>query len=372
MHSLSDTEVDFILGDLEKKGIVLEELRDNLLDHICCILEDEMEEQDDFHEYYESILPRFFNNELIEIQKETDKLLQFKNFYIMKKIMYHSGAITALLTLLGALFKSMHWPGAGLLIMLGGFFFSIVFMPLLIILKLRDDESKREKLVFSFGLLLSIGLITGVLFKIMHWPFANNLMLYSTGLFIFLYVPVYFITGIRRPERKFYTIVNSVLMVAIGGIFYSMFDLGYSKQYLAEMKKDHVYLHENSEKLLLNNTMLVEKSIESEQSYTFYELSRSINNAVEDYSKQIMQQQSTKSLMSISKEFDEKVNRYNIQLQSLEVDQLAAIDLEPIHNLYSFKPELAMNVLARLQQQLAVNETCYFSKLVSNNPASQK
>ena len=46
MHSLSDIEVDFIGSDLESKGIVSEDLRDNLLDHICCIIEEEMDDKE--------------------------------------------------------------------------------------------------------------------------------------------------------------------------------------------------------------------------------------------------------------------------------------------------------------------------------------
>lgn len=370
MHSLSDIEVDFILSDLKSKGIVSEDLRDNLLDHICCIIEEEMEENANFYEYYKGILPRFFKIELSEIQIETDNLLKFKNFYIMKKIMNYSGAITAGLTILGALFKSMHWPGAGLFIILGGFFFSIIFMPLLILIKLRDDESKIEKFIFSLGFLFSIGLITGLLFKIMHWPYANNLMLYSTALFTFIYVPVYFIVGIKRPERKFNTIVNSVLMISIGGIFYSMFDLGYSKQFQEEMKKDHIYMHENAEKLMSSNSELINNNaVPSGKVGDFYELSRSINTIIEGFSATIMQSKSTKGMMNLSNELDEKIASYNLQLNMIDLDNLSPIEVDPLYHLEVLRPEMAMNVLARAQQQLAVNETCYFTSLLTNKPA---
>ena len=87
MRSVSEEEVEFILSDIEARGVVLEDLRDNLLDHICCIIEDEMNETEDFKVFYESVLPRFFKENLLEIQVETDNLIKFKNFYSMKKIM---------------------------------------------------------------------------------------------------------------------------------------------------------------------------------------------------------------------------------------------------------------------------------------------
>ena len=178
-----------------------------------------MPEGEDFHKFYESVLPRFFKEELLEIQVETDNLLRFKNFYSMKKILKISGIATVVFTTIGALLKTNHWPGAGVTIVLGGFFFSFIFLPLLIILKFRDEESKIDKAVFSFGFLLAIILITGLIFKLMHWPFASNLLVWTTASFTFLYVPLYFFTRYKRAELRFNTIVNSVLMMACGGIF---------------------------------------------------------------------------------------------------------------------------------------------------------
>lgn len=97
MRSVTDEEVTFIDDDLTARGIVLEELRDNLIDHICCIIENESNMNEDFYKCYERVLPQFFKEELQEIQTETDHLLQFKNFYTMKKIMNISGISTVFL-----------------------------------------------------------------------------------------------------------------------------------------------------------------------------------------------------------------------------------------------------------------------------------
>ena len=361
MHSLGNKEFDFISSDLKSRGIVSEDLRDNLLDHICCIIENEITVEDDFQEFYEEILPRFFDNELSEIQVETNNLLKFKNFYIMKKILKFSGIATAVLTILGALFKSMHWPGAGILIILGGFFFSIVFMPLLIIIKFRDDESKSEKYVFGFGLLLAIGLITGLLFKIMHWPHANNLMFYSTLIFTFLFVPIYFIIGIKQAEKKFNVAVNSVLMLACGGIFYSMFDMSYSRKYVQLMEQEHIYLHENAEKLMASNNRLVSRGVEGVDVNEFHQLTKELNSSIEAIAAWITKRNSTRGVLEISSEIQEEIYHYNSQLSGFKLTELVAIEINPFERLHELKPELAMSVLARAQQQLAINENCYLT-----------
>lgn len=143
----------------------------------------------------------------------------------MKKTLKITGLLSASLTILGAIFKTYHWPGAAACYVIGAALFSLIFLPLLIILKFRDDESKKEKIVFSFGLLLWSAACLGVLFKLMSWPGANMMFRGSVTLFIFLYVPLYYVIGIRKPEKKFNVLVNTVLMMACGCMLYGLIKL---------------------------------------------------------------------------------------------------------------------------------------------------
>ena len=228
MYNLSDDEIDFILKDIQTHGVTAEDLQHDLLDHMCCIIENEMNEQANFFEFYLEVRVRFYQKNLSEIQEERDKLFTFKEYYVMKNTLKFTGLTSAFLTITGAVLKILHLPGAGVTIVLGGLLFSLIFLPLMIALKFRDEEKQTDKWVLSFGLLLAMGITTGMIFKLMHWPFANVLVL--TGLigFIFIYIPLYYLTRIRRPELKFNTTINSVLMMACGGILFAMYNLGYN------------------------------------------------------------------------------------------------------------------------------------------------
>jgi uncharacterized membrane protein len=231
MVSVTDKQLDFILDDIIAHGIVTEDLQYNLLDHICCIVENEMNTEEDFFKFYERILPRFFTDELREIQDETDKLLTFKYYYAMKNTLIKSGLISVVLTLLGLLFKIMHWPGANMMFVLGVAIFGLLFIPLLIILKFKDEVETIDKWVLSIGLGLGMIASVGVLFKVMHWPGAGILIFSSLVAFVLLFVPTYFITKYRRAELKFNTIVNSVLMMACGCLLFALFAMGNSQAY---------------------------------------------------------------------------------------------------------------------------------------------
>lgn len=253
MHKFSDEELDFILFDIQSKGVVLEDLQNNLLDHICCIIEEEKPDEVDFHVFYRSILPRFFSKELKEIQDETEKLLTFKNYYAMKRTLKLSGFISIGLLLLAATLKTFHLPGAGITYVLGGVFFSLFFLPLMILFNFKNDQTKSEKWVNSLGFFLAIFACMGVLFKVMHWPFANIMMISSITLFIFVFIPLYFFTGNRDPEKRFSKIMTTVLMTACAGMLYSLFNLGFSKTMNESLDSVQNHIENKTEELRVLN-----------------------------------------------------------------------------------------------------------------------
>ena len=109
MVRVSDEQVDFILHEIEAHGLTIEDLQYHLLDHMCCIIENEMSETDNFDQFFKGLLPRFFNDNLREIQEETELLLTFKHFYAMKKTLNISGLLYDGFNLLGSVLKVMNW-----------------------------------------------------------------------------------------------------------------------------------------------------------------------------------------------------------------------------------------------------------------------
>jgi len=78
MYCLCDEQIDFILNDLREHGIHTESLQMNLLDHICILIEQGLEEGGDFREFYTATIPSFYKQELRELEEETHFLLRSK------------------------------------------------------------------------------------------------------------------------------------------------------------------------------------------------------------------------------------------------------------------------------------------------------
>jgi hypothetical protein len=225
MYCITDQQIEYILNDIRRNGVETEDLQFNLLDHICCILEQELKENDDFERFYKTTVRQFYKKDLREIEEETINLLTFKNYYAMRKLLIVSGAITALTFTAGCIFKTMHLPGAGLLLPIAILSLSLVFLPLMVLLKTKEAGNARDKLILAIAAITGISYSLSTLFVVQHWPGARLLLFATVGLAAFVLIPAYFFTGIRKPETKMNTIVTSVLLVGATGLLFTLIAL---------------------------------------------------------------------------------------------------------------------------------------------------
>jgi hypothetical protein len=232
MYTLSEEQIDFILHDIKQRGIELEDLQLNLLDHICCIIEKECDADMDFEAFYKNVITRFFKKELKEIETETILILTYKNYYAMKKTMLVSGTSAAILLIIGSFFKVMHWPGASILLVSGTVFLSLIFLPLLFLTKSQESSNNSEKAVLGIGAFVGMLYCLSTLFKVMHWPGASYLWVSTIVVSAFIFIPVYFFTGIKKEERKMNTIVTTIILIGATSILFMLINTRPAKKEL--------------------------------------------------------------------------------------------------------------------------------------------
>jgi len=222
MYQISSEQIDYMLQQITLQGISDEGLRDSILDHVCCLIENSQEPIDDFEHCFQSYLKQFYQKNLEEIEVETQLLINFKNYYQMKKFMLLSGIAGAGILAIGNLFKFMHWPGTSFLILLGILLLSMVFIPLLFFIKLKENPVSTQKWLLSLGTLLAIAFCFSVLFKIMHWPYANMLGNISVFGTILVFVPMYLVNSFKTKDQQTNAIITVILIVAAAGMLYSL------------------------------------------------------------------------------------------------------------------------------------------------------
>ncbi len=191
---LTNDQIEIIKGEIDKSSIRNQELRDNVIDHICCVVEVKMGGREDFDTALNAGLLELAPNGLDELQRETIFLLKSHNIIIMKRIMYIVGLLSAMSFILGWTFAMMRWPGASKLSVVGFLGFAFVFVPLYTIdyFKVRIHRVLSEKLRLALGIISAILVGTAVIFKLLHLQGADVLLLLGAGVFVFGFLPFLF------------------------------------------------------------------------------------------------------------------------------------------------------------------------------------
>ncbi len=192
---LSSDQVQSIRRLVESSGIAIASLRDDVLDHLCCVVEIKMQRGKSFETAINDAVTELAPNGLEELQRETVFLLNSTKIIHMKKFMYLVGLLSAMSFVAGWAFGILHLPGALELSAYGFLGFSFGFMPLYAIdyYKTSIQRALSEKLKFAMGLLSSILMAASVVFKILHLPVLPTFFLIAaTVLFVFGFLPFLF------------------------------------------------------------------------------------------------------------------------------------------------------------------------------------
>lgn len=197
---LAEDKVDWIRTEIEKSSISVQDLKDDLLDHFCCHVEHEIKQGKVFDEAYQNALDQICPNGFDEIQNETIFLLNFKKIMIMKKLMYAIGLISSIAVCMGWLFRILHWPGAGPLLDYGFLGFVFVFVPMLTIDRYKVNISKAmsDKLRVILGFCSAIIVGLSVIFKMMHLQGADVLLILAALMFSFGFLPFLFFNMYKK------------------------------------------------------------------------------------------------------------------------------------------------------------------------------
>lgn len=190
MHELTVNNVERIAHDVRKQEIVFSHLAEDLIDHICCDVEYEMENGLTFTEAYARVKQKFGRRRLKEIQEETLYAIDTK-YRFMKNTMKISGVTGTVLFGFAALFKIQHWKGSSLILMLANIILVLLLIPSLLTAGLRQTENKSRKAVYIFGAAGVNTFFTGFIFKIMHWPGSGFIL--ATGLIIIFFIVLPFL-----------------------------------------------------------------------------------------------------------------------------------------------------------------------------------
>ena len=120
----------------------------------------------------------------------------------MKKLMKISGVAGTVMLGFAAIFKINHWPMAGILITLGAFVLSFLFLPSALVVLWKETKNQKKLILFISAFIAGVAFIFGMLFKIQHWPGANIAILAGLVTGAVLFVPSLLIQLFGDHEKK--------------------------------------------------------------------------------------------------------------------------------------------------------------------------
>jgi hypothetical protein len=237
MYRIKDDQIDFIWEDLIRRGIRTESLRLNLLDHVCILIEENLNEGGDFQQYYAEAIKTFYEKELCELEKETNYLLYQNNFF-MKKALIISGLFAATGFISGTISKIFLSRLTDFFLFIGFLSFVLVFLPLVLVVLLKGFRSRNDLIMYLSGTVSLILYFVCMMSKCLGFPSSNLqlglnnydsawLILWLTGLAIagFVFVPAYLVKGLKKPETKITSIILSILLIAFIGVQFRLTNL---------------------------------------------------------------------------------------------------------------------------------------------------
>jgi hypothetical protein len=201
MHDLTFSDIDCIRKDVMANEICYSHLADELIDHLCCDVEDEMAGGLSFRDAYRKVKESLGHRRLKEIQEETLYAVDTK-YRNMKNTMKISAIAGTAVLGFAALFKIMHWPGAGVMLTLGSLLLAFVFMPSALTVLWKETHSGKKLFLYISAFITAMLFIAGVTAKVQHWPMAGLILALASLSGIFAFVPALLFAKLKDQENK--------------------------------------------------------------------------------------------------------------------------------------------------------------------------
>jgi hypothetical protein len=148
----------------------------------------------------------------------------------MKQKIYLLGLITIAIIVVGALFKTGHWPGGGKLIILGILLLVFAFLPLALRNHYRTEGNSKNLMLYIVTWLTCLVVFGGMLFKTMHWPGAGKILMVALPFPYVVFLPVFLAVTAKDKNFSIHNTVSVLFLLTAISVFSALLALNVSKE----------------------------------------------------------------------------------------------------------------------------------------------
>lgn len=148
----------------------------------------------------------------------------------MKQKIYLLGLLTAIVVVMGCIFKISHWPGAGILLMLGIFLLVFLFLPLALRNHYLGEGNRKNISLHIITWVTCLVVFVAMIFKVMHWPGAGVALIIALPFPYLVFLPAYIVTTARNRDSNIHNTVYILLLLAGFSVFSLLLALNVSRE----------------------------------------------------------------------------------------------------------------------------------------------
>ena len=120
------------------------------------------------------------------------------------------------------------------MIVIGFLTLVLVFLPLALIDHYKAEGNRQNLLLHIVTWLTCFVVFTGMLFKIMHWPFANTILTVALIFPYVVFLPVFLVTTSKDKNFNIYNTVFVLLLLAANSVLSALLSLNVSAERISD------------------------------------------------------------------------------------------------------------------------------------------
>jgi hypothetical protein len=152
----------------------------------------------------------------------------------MKQKTYILGVITTLIVFTGLVFKINHWAGAGKLLTIGIASFSLIFLPIALKDHYKSEGNRQNISLYIATWVTCFIVFSAMLFKIMHWPLAHLMVTIALPFPYLVFLPVFLVVTSKNKNFSIYNTVFVLILIVVNSVFSGLLALNVSKNRVAD------------------------------------------------------------------------------------------------------------------------------------------
>ncbi len=176
----------------------------------------------------------------------------------MKKLLVTLPSLFLIFIIAGFTFKMQHWPGGSIFLLFGLFLSGILYLPLLFIQRIKENKNILTVITNLFGLISSVFIVFGVMFKIQHWPGASMMLIAGSTLLIVPTLILYVVQQLKNkvPFSEYFKMFVAVLCI---GVFFLNIGTSVTRSVITSSTKTSFDLLNTNFFTNENNILLIDK-----------------------------------------------------------------------------------------------------------------